>query len=172
MLKDLFFNVVREKYGACYSVGIPFRPAAASYAMIWIYKASDIEGIKRYVKEASDYLAAGNLIRSRDPATGQYILASIADRLPAYRNKYINAVFSNQRTNADIAAQVVRSVVYAADPADYLRTPDRIAAVTPADIQRVYKSWFAGQSFRWVIVSDEAGLKEGTGGGIPVIGDQ
>lgn len=159
MLDDLMFNVVREKYGACYSVGAFFRPAASSYGILWLYQVSDIEGVRRYVKEASDYLAAGNLIRSKDPATGQYVLASIADRLPAYRNKYVNAVFANQRTNADIAAQVVRSVVYAGDPADYLRTPDRIAAVTPADVQRVYKTWFLGQSFRWVIVSDEAGLK-------------
>ncbi len=158
MLDDLMFNVVREKYGACYSVGAIFRPGASSYGILWLYQVSDIEGVRRHVKEASDYLAAGNLIRSKD-AAGQYVLASIADRLPAYRNKYVNAVFANQRTNADIAAQVVRSVVYAGDPADYLRTPDRIAAVTPADIQRVYKTWFLGQSFRWVIVSDEAGLK-------------
>lgn len=159
MLDDLMFNVVREKYGACYSVGAIFRPAAASYGILWIYQASDIEGIRKYVKEASDYLAAGRLIRSKDPSTGQYVLASIEDRLPAYRNKYVNAVFANQRTNSDIAAQVARSVVYAGDPADYLRTPDRIAAVTPADIRRVYKTWFLDQSFRWVIVSDEAGLK-------------
>ncbi len=159
MLDDLMFNVVREKYGACYSVGTIFRPAAASYGILWIYQASDIEGIRKYVKEASDHLAAGKLIRSKDPSSGQYVLASVEDRLPAYRNKYVNAVFANQRTNADIAAQVVRSVVYAGDPADYLRTPDRIAAVTPADIRRVYKTWFLDQSFRWVIVSDEAGLK-------------
>lgn len=158
MLDDLMFNVVREKYGACYSVGAIFRPAAASYGILWIYQASDIEGIRKYVKEAADYLAQGKLIRSKD-ASGQYVLASIEDRLPAYRSKYVNAVFANQRTNSDIAAQVVRSVVYAGDPADYLRTPDRIHAVTPADIRRVYKTWFLDQSFRWVIVSDEAGLK-------------
>lgn len=159
MLDDLMFNVVREKYGACYSVGTIFRPAAASYGILWIYQASDIEGIRRYVKEAADYLADGKLIRSKDPGTGRYVLASVEDRLPAYRNKYVNAVFANQRTNSDIAAQVVRSVVYAGDPADYLLTPDRVAAVTPADIRRVYKTWFLDQSFRWVIVSDEAGLK-------------
>ncbi len=159
MLDDLMFNVVREKYGACYSVGAVFRPAAASYGILWIYQASDIEGIRKYVKEAADYLTAGKLIRSKDPGTGQYVLASVEDRLPAYRNKYVNAVFANQRTNSDIAAQVVRSVVYAGDPADYLRTPDRITAVTPADIRRVYKTWFLDQTFRWVIVSDEAGLK-------------
>lgn len=158
MLDDLMFNVVREKYGACYSVGAIFRPAAASYGILWIYQASDIEGIRKYVKEAADYLTQGKLIRSKDPS-GQYVLASVEDRLPAYRSKYVNAVFANQRTNSDIGAQVVRSVVYAGDPADYLRTPDRIAAVTPADIRRVYKTWFLDQSFRWVIVSDEAGLK-------------
>lgn len=159
MLDDLMFNVVREKYGACYSVGTIFRPAAASYGILWIYQASDIEGIRKYIKEASDYLTAGKLIRAKDSATGQYVLSSVEDRLPAYRNKYVNAVFANQRTNADIAAQMARSVVYAGDPADYLRTPDRINAVTPADIRRVYKTWFLDQSFRWVIVSDEAGLK-------------
>ena len=125
MLDDLMFNVVREKYGACYSVGTIFRPAAASYGILWIYQASDIEGIRKYVKEASDYLTEGKLIRSKDPSSGQYVLASVEDRLSAYRNKYVNAVFASQRTNADIAAQVVRSVVYAGDPADYLRTPDR-----------------------------------------------
>jgi len=160
MLDDLFFNIVREKHSACYSIGNIFRPAAASYGILWVYQATDIEGAKRYIKEASDILASGNLIRSKDTSSGQYIFASIADRLPAYRNKYINAVFANQRTNADIAAQIVRSVVYADDPADYLRAPDRIAAVTPADIQKVYKAWFINQTFQWVIVSDEEGLKK------------
>lgn len=160
MLDDLFFNVVREKHGACYSVGNILRPGAASYGIVWIYQATDITGARRYVREASDILAGGRLIRSKDPSSGEYILASIADRLPAYRNKYVNSVFAAQRTNADTAAQIVRGVVYANDPADYLRMPDRIEAVTPADIQRVFKTWFLNQGFRWVVVSDEAGLNK------------
>ncbi len=159
MLNDLLFNIVREKYGACYSLRTTFRPGAASYGTLWIYQASDIEGVRRYVREAAEMLASGSLIRSKDTATGEYVLASVADRLPAYRNKYVNSVFAIQKRNADVSAQIARGLVYAQDPADYLRYPDRIKAVTPADVQRVYKTWFLGQSFRWVVVSDEEGLK-------------
>ncbi|MCX7024535.1 MAG: pitrilysin family protein [Spirochaetes bacterium] len=160
MLDDVFFNVVREKYGACYSIQTIFRPAKASYGIVWVYQVSKPAEVKGYVDEAVSIMADGKLIMMKDPATGDYVYSTIAERLEAYKNKYVNIVYAQQRTNADVGGSVVRSMVYLGDHGEYLRIVDKIRAVTAADVENAFRKYILGGNFTWVTVSDEAGLAE------------
>lgn len=169
MLDDLYFNIVREQYGACYSVGTIFNQAKSPYGIVWVYKATDIQGIPRYIEECWNLLKKEQLILMKDPETDQYVYTSLSERLRAYKNKYINQLFENQKTSAQIAGLIARSVMLTGDPLDYLRFPERIEAVTVGDITRAMNRWLFGSPLQWVVVSDSNGLAKIKGISFPGI---
>ncbi|MCX7656753.1 MAG: insulinase family protein [Treponemataceae bacterium] len=163
MLDDLYFNIVREQHGACYSVGTIFNQAKTPYGIIWVYKATDIRGIPRYIEESWNLFKKGNLILMKNPETDTYVYTSLSDRLRAYKNKYINQLFENQKTSAQIGGLIARSLVFTGDPLDYLRFPERIEAVTVGDITRAMNRWLFGAPLQWIVVSDAQGLAQLSG---------
>lgn len=161
MLDDLFFAIVREKYGACYSVSTGFMGSKASYGMFWVFKTTKQAEIKSYIDEALSLFAKDKLITAKDPSdpSGEkYIYASIDEKLAAYKNKYINSFFSVQKTNADISGQIARSVILLGNPMDYMKVVDKINATTSADIKRVFANYVTNAPIMWTLVSDAEGL--------------
>jgi zinc protease len=159
ILDDLLYNLVREKNGACYSIANIFRPGKTSYAFLWVYQTTDPAGIRSYLNEAVDSMINDKIIVTKDES-GEYVYSTIEERLTSYKNKYINAVFSGQNTNADIASSMVRSVVYYGDHTAYLRTIDKINMVTAEQVKATFQKYFVEGDFYWLIMSDAETLKE------------
>ncbi len=158
MFDDILFGIVREKHGACYSIQAAFRTARTSYGFIRVYKTSTPKEIKSYLDEAVGLMRDGKLIVMKDPATGDAVYATIDERLAAYKNKYINTVYSQQRTSAEMCGSIARSMTYFGDYAEYLRVVEKVRAVKAADVAAAFKKYVVDAPIFWVAVSDEAGL--------------
>jgi Predicted Zn-dependent peptidases len=151
MYDQVLFNVVREKYGACYTPSSSILPMKAGLLDVYIYKASDLAGIVKYEKEAQDFFASGKVIDGKN-ADGTFVTASVADRLEGYKNKYVNSFYDSSVTNSAVAGRIAVSLLEFGDPYTYDEIIDRIQAVTADDVTRAFKKYWVDNPSRWFAV--------------------
>lgn len=157
LFSDLLFTVVRDKYGAVYTPSAGIRAFGANYGSISIYKTSATDKIKTYIDEAAGVLSSGRCVSvdpSRPGDEAKYM--SITEALETYKQMFINEYFDAVRTNAAIGGLMVRSVIGAGDPSDWVRDIVRIAKIQPAEVQSAFADYILGGSFVWVAVGDPA----------------
>lgn len=150
---DILFNIVREKHGACYSVGCTESVSKASCNMLYAIKVSDLENICKWFNEAQDLLIADKLIDSKDPKTGEYIYSTIEERIEEYKNSYINSLFSVAETNQGIASMLIGNKVTYNQPGRYLTLVDQIRAVTADDVKRCIDKYWTSDTKQWFIIT-------------------
>jgi len=153
MFADLLLNVVRDKYGAVYSPGAYIRDSLANYGSIIMFKTAAAGKIKSYIDEAAADLARGMAL-SVDPTVsdGAQPRMSVEDALPAYKAKYVNALFQGQSTNAQVASRIAKSVISAGDCRAWLLDFDRIESVTAVDVRAAIAKYVAGGRIDWVLL--------------------
>ncbi|MCQ2983072.1 MAG: insulinase family protein [Treponemataceae bacterium] len=150
---EILFNVVREKHGDCYSIGMTGAGnAKAPVGLMYVYRATDIENIYDDIQEAKAILAAGNVISDKDE-NGDYILIPLAERLEGYKNSYINSSFENQVTNADVAAKIIGGLINYDNPLYYTSALSRIRAVTEEGVIDAFNTYYVNGDTFWYIVT-------------------
>ena len=149
MLNELLFDIVRTEHGACYSVWSNAHGFDSTYGSLVVYKTDQPESVKLWVDEAIALMASG---KSKNITGSEGDIAAIADTLEAYKAKYINGFFSQQQTNAQMAAQLASSHIYFGDHTEYLRLIEKINAITPDDIVRAMNSYVVGAPMTWIVV--------------------
>ena len=157
LYSDLLFNVLRDKYGAAYSPGAVVRGFGANYGSISVFKTSVPDKVKAYLDEAAADLLAGRAM-SVAPAQneGRYPRAPIAEVLPVYKTIFINETYSTITTNAAVAGEIARSVMQFGDPRAWLLDVDRVAAVTPGELQAAFRKYFVVAPVLWVALGPAA----------------
>jgi zinc protease len=151
MYSEILFNVVRDKYGACYTPSSSISPMKAGLADVYIFKASNLAGVVKYEKEAQDIFVAGKVIDGKN-ADGSYQFSSIADRLEGYKNKYINASYDSSVTNGSVAGRIATSLLEFGDPYAYDEKIAAVSAVSAADVERAFKKYWVDNTFQWFAV--------------------
>lgn len=153
MLADLLLNVVRDKYGAVYSPSAYIRDSAANYGSIVMYKTKAAGKIKSYIDEAVADLAAGKVL-SVDPtkSEGAQPRMTVEEALPAYKARYVNALFEGQATNAQVAARIAKSIISSGDFRAWLLDFDRINAVSADQIRAAVKQYLLDGRLRWIVL--------------------
>lgn len=155
LFSDLLFQVVRDKYGAVYTPDAAIRAFGANYGSVSMYKTTKPGSIKAYIDEAASILASGRCV-SVDPSRPgeEAVYMKLEDALATYKRMFTNTYFAAVRTNAAVAGLVARSVVLSGDPADWLYDVQRIASVTPSQVQNAFETYVLKGAFTWVAVGD------------------
>ena len=151
MYSELLYNIVREKYGACYTPSSAVMSSEAPVGMIYIYKASDIEHIRSYVKEAQQLMEQGKLISGKKD-DGTYSFTTIDDRLEGYINSYLNEKYEGMQTNGGVAGKIAGSILQFNDPEKYLSVMESARKVTAKDIERVFNTYWCTDKVQWFAV--------------------
>ncbi len=151
----ILFNVVREHYGACYTPSSMMQLSRAPTGGEYIFKISDTENFVRYAKEARDYMASGKVIDSVGQ-DGKYVVSDIKDELESYRNSYIVATYSGQKTVAAVAGQLVYNLLSYDDMTFSDKLNAQVLDLDADSVLSVFKKyWCDADSQWWVMVGPE-----------------
>lgn len=166
VLNDILFDVVRAKYGACYSVWARNYGFSAPYASLVVYKTDQPAKVKAYLEEAVALLADGKALASQasasaagkggigapeGPRKADYV--PLAQVLDFYKAKAINGFYEGQQTNSALAGQMASAWLYRGDVKAYLDQAARIRAVTVDDVVRVIRTYVQAGPKAWVALA-------------------
>ncbi|MBQ5781428.1 MAG: insulinase family protein [Spirochaetaceae bacterium] len=154
IFSEILFNVVREKYGACYSVYSSFILSRAPYGLIYSYMASSPNEIPQYYKEAQQILQSGNVIADKDQENSSFKLMPLQEALNGYKNSRINSVFSDLETSAGQANAIATGILLYDNEMHYFSDlQNKIRQVTDTNVLDVFnKYWISGDS-SWFVVT-------------------
>lgn len=169
ILNDILFDIVRAKYGACYSVWARSYGFLAPYGSLVVYKSDSPGKVKAYLDEAIDLLASGKALASQasasaagkggiggaaEPRKSEYV--DLEQVLAFYQAKSVNGFYEGQQTNGAIAGQMSSSVLYRGHPQAFLDYATRIRAVKAADVVRVIRDFVQQAPKAWVVLAAPA----------------
>jgi len=170
MLNDMLFEIVRIQHGAAYGMWAHEFGFKQNYASIVIFKTTVPQDVKKYIDEAVNTMARGRCVGAKvsvsaagkggiglkqNPELAHGNFVPIADAIEFYKSQFITAYYGTQETNASIASQILSSLIYTGDPADYLYFVNKINNVSAEDVVRVIKKYFAGEPKMWMILSSD-----------------
>lgn len=157
IVSDIFsttmFNIIREKYGACYTpasqIDSSFNPIGIDYGM----KVSDMENFEKYYEECVQLMLDGKVISSVEGENAVY--DTIENVLQGYKNSYITKKYTSQSTSSGIASRVAASILQFGDLTTADKIPGRALNVTGEDIHRVFKKYWVDGKSQWFIMKGE-----------------
>lgn len=159
IMDDVLFNVVREKYGLCYSV---FNTATVSQSPvneIIFYRVSDLDRLVSALNESFEILKQGKVIKGKSPEGG-FEYSGFEEVLHNYKNKYINSFYGSNTTNRGLVGMMVLGELYNGDFSYYEDFSGKIEEITVQDINRVLdKYWFAASS-QWSIGASSGSITD------------
>lgn len=150
---EILHNVVREKHGACYSIGNSQMITKSPYMVLYVHSASNMKEIPLFINEAQEILAQGNIIESKDTATGEFSFLSVEQSLEGYKNSLINSIFSTMTTTGGITSQIMGSLYLTGNKDAYFKILERIEKTSAEDIKRVFEKYWIQGSGQWFIVT-------------------
>ena len=141
-LDDIFFDQVREKAGAVYSVGTGVLGGRQMLGAVSAYKISDLQNIHSLIEKAMlDFPDEKNL----------------AGKLEQYKNKYITTLFESSQSGTGVAANIITSLEYSGKPDTYLKRSAQVQNVTAKQVYEAYKKYLAPDTktkkIRWITVA-------------------
>ncbi|MFA6856811.1 MAG: pitrilysin family protein [Treponema sp.] len=151
MYSQVLYNVVREKYGACYTPSCSISPMKAGLADVYIFKASDLAGVVKYEKEAQDIFASGKVIDGKND-DGSYRFSPVADRLEGYKNQYINSFYDSSVTNGGVAGRIATSLLEFGDPYTVDEKIVQIGKVSADEVEKAFKKYWVDNTYQWFAV--------------------
>ena len=147
------FNIIREKYGACYTpasqIDSSFNPVGIDYGM----KVSDMENFEKYFEECVQLMLDGKVISSVN--ADEVVYDTIENVLEGYKNSYITKKYTSQSTSSGIASRVSASILQFGDLTTADKIPGRALKVTSDDVLRVFKKYWVDSKSQWFIMKGE-----------------
>ncbi len=144
----IMYNVLRVKYGACYTPSSSVEGYYMPVGIDVIYKASNLTDFNTYLDECNNIMASGNVITSVNP-DGSFQLASISDVLNGYKNSYITANFSSQQTSLGNALNLAMSKLEYDNFNNSELLIERIQKLSQQDIVNVFKTYWLSDQSTW-----------------------
>lgn len=145
-------NVIRTKYGACYTPYCSNNGGINNIGYEIINKCTDYENIIPAMQEARDLMAKNKIITGLDKK-GKYIFSTIEAELESYKNQFITGYYSSQQRTSNLASRMVSGLILYGDPEALDNTIDEIRAVTSADIKAVFEKYVLSDEERWLSVT-------------------
>lgn len=139
MYSESLFNIIRTKYGACYtpSASVGFSPAP--YGIVFLYRVSDMKNAASYVPQAQE----------------AFLQSDIEGGLAGYIKKYVNSAYQNQTTCASIAARSASALLNFGDMDAFDKMAESAKNVSADDIRRVFAEYFQSNDERFFEISGE-----------------
>ena len=145
------YNVVRTKYGSCYTPGSVSMSSELGLGFEYLYMISNMTEFARFMKEARDIMASGKYVDKLNE-NGSYEFSTIENVLEGAKNSMINTIYASTTKTSGRLGLYVSALVNFGDITAYETMVDRIHAVTASDILRVFKKYWVDQSGRWIAV--------------------
>ncbi len=131
--------------------------AAAPSGFLAAEGAASAAKARAGMERALAALASGECAAIADPAGGR---APFAESLDAYRARALVRLFGREGSAAAVAAGMARDLASGGDGTGPARLADGLAAVGPADLERVVREYLDPRRLAWFVVapkSDPAG---------------
>lgn len=135
------FNVVRVKYGACYTPSVELGGSSIGYAYEMAYRCTDRENVCSYFDEAKEIMKSGKVVVSTN-ADGTYVLADIEEVLEGYKNTYINSYYASQETTSGVVSKIFYSLDRTGSAQNLNFLVNSVRNVTASDIIEVFNKYF------------------------------
>lgn len=151
IFSDVLFNVVREKYGICYTPSSSVSSSDAAFGCDMFYRITDFEKLPEAYKEAVSFMEKGTLISGKNK-DGSYATDTLESRLQGYKNSYINKKYSTQATVGGVASRMAASLLQFGDIDSADNLTEIVKKCTAEDVLRVFKKYWQSGSCRWFAV--------------------
>ncbi len=145
----ILFNLVRAKYGICYTPYTMASSTDANYAAEVLASCSSPDELKPILAEARRILAAGLYIIRFDE-DGSCIFGDIAECLEGARNSKLNEVYANYLTSGNLTDLMSIGIVRYGEPFRYMEEAEKYGTVTREQVIEVFRKYFLSQEEFWV----------------------
>ena len=144
------YNIVRAKYGTCYSTGTTSSfGEGIGYEVA--YMISDFSGFSKAMKEARDIMASGKYVaKLNEDGTCEY--STISSVLEGSKNSVINTIYESTTGTSGRVSNYVSAIVDYNDITAYDSMINKIHAITTEDILRVFNKYWIEQPAKWIAV--------------------
>lgn len=147
IFSTIMFNIVREKYGACYTPGSAIGSSIVPVGFDYGFRVSDMEGFYSYLGEAQQVLKNAKVISSY--SNGVVLYDDLENCLEGYKNSYIVKKYSSQSTSSGIASRIVSSLLQFGDLTSSEELIKKVNDVTTSDVLRVFEKYWLSENCRW-----------------------
>ncbi len=149
---EILFNLVREHYGATYSIGVSYVNSKAPYAVVRAYMVSDLENISAYILEAENLMKKNQIISGKESETTEFAYSTIEERLEGYKNTLINTQFLSSQTNVGISSKILSSLFLYDNAEEHLHFINRVQETSAQDIKDAFNTYFLSNK-QWFAVT-------------------
>ncbi|MEW6565475.1 MAG: pitrilysin family protein [Spirochaetota bacterium] len=152
MISDLFFNVVRDKYGATYSPAAYIRAFPVNYGSLVIFKTKVPDKIKSYIDEALADFGRGYCVAiDADTAEDPSARVPIYEALPTYKALFVNEYYQSQETIGQQANTIISSIINTGDYRTYLKDMTKIESLSAEQVQQAVSTYVLKGPITWVV---------------------
>jgi len=145
------FNVLRNKYGMCYSPFATSFGMEANVGMEYLYRCSKFENIKEQLAEVRNITAEGKIIASTE-ADGSFVFKTIDDVLEAQKSSVISNTYMSQKTTAGLISRMISSIYTFGTTAEMDKVSSKIRSVTAQEIIDVFNKYIVTDNDMWCAV--------------------
>ncbi len=151
IFSDVLFNVVREKYGICYTPSSSVSSSDAPFGYEYLFRVTDFGQLSKAMAESRSFMEKGILISGKNK-NGEYITEPLENRLQGYKNSYINSKYSTQNTCAGVASRMAASLLQFGDIDSADALTETVKKCTAEQVVSVFKKYWIEESSRWFAV--------------------
>lgn len=149
---DIMYNIVREKYGICYTPSSWISSNAAGLGYKYLYRTSDFENFKAALEEARNVMSEGKVISGKDEE-GNYIFAPLEEKLESYRSSYITNRYQRQATTSGRAGRICSSLLAFGNATDIDKVTEKAISANVDEIVNAFKKYWIDSPERWFCVT-------------------
>lgn len=151
LTEDIFtttmFNIIREKYGACYSPGTEIDSSDLAVGLDYGLRVSDMKNFPKYLEECQTLMLDGRVISSVDGDQTTY--DTIENVLEGTKNSYITQKYMSQATSSGIASRLAASLLQFGDLTTADEMMQKVESVTADDIKACFKKYWIDGKSQW-----------------------
>ena len=151
VFSDILYNVVREKYGVCYTPGTDILSSDAPFGFEYLYRTSNLKDFAKYMDVARKIMLEGKIVSGVNDK-GEFSYKNLNENLEGYINSYINKKYSSQGTVSGIAGRMCASLLQFGDiySADLLT--EKVKQVTVEKVIEIFKKYWLDENYVWIAV--------------------
>ncbi len=159
IFSDVLYNVVREKYGICYTPVTEVSSSDAPFGYELFYRTTDLSKLSTALDEATSFMENGNLICGKDK-NGSFITENLSSRLEGYKNSYINKKYATQATCSGVASRMAASLLQFGDVTSADSLTEIVKNCTVDDVLSVFKKYWLSKEDLWFCVTSPDSFNE------------
>lgn len=151
LAEDIFsttmFNIIREKYGACYTPATEIDSSDLAAGFDYGLRVSDMKNFPEYLKECQALMLDGRVISSVENGITSY--DTIENVLEGTKNAYITRKYMSQSTTSGIASRLAASLLQFGDLTSVDEMMQKVESVTADDIKECFKKYWINSKSQW-----------------------